>query len=233
MRIATLASVSLLLGCAPHDPARAPSPTRADAAGEWTAYGKDVFGSRHSGLTQIDTGNVARLQVAWTYHTCELAPAVQTRRPRSLEATPIVVDGVMYLITPIGRIIALDPETGKEKWVYDARLDRTIGFGDHTSRGVSTWLDPSRAAGQPCRRRIVAATVDARLLSIDAATGMLCDDFGTTGTVDLRVGLRNAPLETSDYEETSPPVVVNGVIVVGSATADNQQVDGASGEVRA
>jgi quinoprotein glucose dehydrogenase len=231
MRLATIASVSLLLGCASaQTPKRAPSTTQT---GEWTAYGKDVLGSRHSDLTQIDTSNVARLAVAWTYRTGELAPAVQTPRHRSLEATPIVVDGVMYLITPLGRVIALDPETGKEKWVYDARLDRTLGFGDHTSRGVSTWLDPSRAAGQACRRRIVAAMVDARLLSIDAATGKLCEDFGTRGTVDLRVGLRNAPFETSEYEETSPPLVVNDLIVVGSAVADNQQVDGASGEVRA
>ncbi|HEU4723463.1 MAG TPA: PQQ-binding-like beta-propeller repeat protein, partial [Gemmatimonadaceae bacterium] len=232
MRLASLAFLSLVLACAPHDPLGSPAPAPV-ADGEWTAYGKDVFGSRHSGLTQIDTSNVARLQVAWTYHTGELPPQVQTRGRRSLEATPIVVDGTMYLITPLGRVIALDPETGRERWVHDARIDRTIGFGDHTSRGVSTWLDPSRAVGQPCRRRIVAATVDARLLSIDAATGRLGEDFGVRGTVDLRVGLRNRPFETSEYEETSPPVVVNGVIVVGSAVADNQQIDGASGEVRA
>ena len=230
MRLATLAAVSFLVGCASHGPAPKPLPP---SAGEWAAYGRDVLGSRYSALTQIDTSNVARLTVAWTYHTGELAPAVQTKRPRSLEATPIVVDGVMYLITPLGRIIALDPETGRERWVYDARLDRGIGFGDHTSRGVSTWRDPQRAAGQPCHRRIIAATVDARLLSIDAATGTLCEDFGTKGTVDLRVGLRNAPFETAEYEETSPPLVVNGVVVVGSATADNQRADGASGEVRA
>ena len=70
--------------------------------------------------------------------------------------------------------------------MYDARLDRSIGFGDHTSRGVSTWLDPTRAAGQPCRRRIVAATVDARLISLDAANGKLCEDFGDHGVVDLQ-----------------------------------------------
>ncbi|HEV7993460.1 MAG TPA: pyrroloquinoline quinone-dependent dehydrogenase [Gemmatimonadaceae bacterium] len=226
-----VAALSISVACAPHTMHEV-SPASA-SPGEWSAYGGDVLGGRHSRLTQIDTANVARLAVAWTYHTGELAPTVQTKRPRSLEATPIVVDGVMYLITPLGRVIALDAESGAERWVFDARLDRTIGFGDHTSRGVSTWLDPSRAAGQPCRRRIVAATVDARLLSIDAATGTLCDDFGDHGIVDLRVGLRNTPLETSDYEETSPPVVVNGVIVVGSATADNQATDGASGEVRA
>src|SRR5688572_31363386 len=199
MRPAVLAAVSFLLACTPRGPA--PKSLAPVADGEWTAYGKDVFGSRHSGLTQIDTSNVARLQVAWTYHTGELAPQVQTRNPRrSLEATPIVVDGVMYLITPIGRVIALDPETGRERWVYDAQVDRSIAFGDYTSRGVSAWRDPSRAPGQPCRLRIVAAIVDARLLSIDAATGRLCEDFGVRGTVDLRVGLRNRPLETSDYE---------------------------------
>ena len=143
MRLAAIAALPVLLACA----SRARESANPQAtAGEWTAYGKDVFGSRHSGLTQIDTSNVARLQVAWTYHTGEVGPQVQTRNPRrSLEATPIVVDGVMYLITPLGRVIALDPETGRERWVYDARIDRTIGFGDHTSRGVSAWLDPSRA----------------------------------------------------------------------------------------
>ena len=223
---------ALLVGslvCAPCSSSQSQSATGT----EWTAYGRDVLGGRYSTLTQIDTTNVARLAVAWTYHTGELAPAVETPRHRSLEATPIVVDGTMYLITPIGRIVALDPETGKERWVYDARLDRTLGFGDHTSRGVSTWLDPTRAAGQPCRRRIIAATVDARLLSLDAATGRPCEDFGDHGVVDLRVGLRNTPFEKSEYEETSPPLVVHDLVVVGSAVADNQQFNAASGEVRA
>jgi quinoprotein glucose dehydrogenase len=234
MRLAPFAVLALVLACAPGVRLDTPAVARdRDVPSDWPAYGRDALGSRHSPLAQLDTGNVARLAVAWTYHTGELAPAVQTRRPRSLEATPIVIDGVMYLITPLGRVIALDAETGRERWVFDSRLDRSIGFGDHTSRGVSTWLDPMRSAGEPCRRRIVAATVDARLFSIDAATGRLCEDFGTGGVVDLRVGLRNRPLGTWDYEETSPPAVVNGVIVVGSATADNQAIDGASGEVRA
>jgi len=88
-----------LLACA--SSARRGGAGADDQRSEWTAYGRDVLGGRYSALAQIDTSNVARLAVAWTYHTGELAPAVQTKRQRSLEATPIVVDGVMYLITPI------------------------------------------------------------------------------------------------------------------------------------
>src|SRR5829696_9045001 len=169
MRLAALAALPVLLACASR--ARE-SATPQASAGEWTAYGKDVFGSRHSGLTQIDTSNVARLQVAWTYHTGETGPQAQTKNSRrSLEATPIVVDGTMYLSAPLGRVIALDPETGRERWVYDARVDRTIRFGDFANRGVSTWVDASAAADAPCRRRIYIATIDARLVALDAVRG--------------------------------------------------------------
>ena len=219
-----------VLACTPLPPGTGP---QASIDGEWPSYGGGVLGARHSPLTQLDTQSVRRLAVAWTYHTGELGPELRTRNRRSLEVTPIVVDGTMYIITPLARIIALDPVTGRERWRYDARLDRGIGFGDHTSRGVSTWLDPSRPAGAVCRRRIIAATIDAKLLALDAATGRLCEDFGDRGVVDLRVGLRNAPFETAEYEETSPPLVVNDLVVVGSAVADNNRAEAASGEVRA
>ncbi|HET7188868.1 MAG TPA: PQQ-binding-like beta-propeller repeat protein, partial [Gemmatimonadaceae bacterium] len=226
----TTLGAGLVLACAPQPAVIAPA--RA-ATTDWPSYGGGVLGERHSPLTDIDTQSVRRLALVWTYHTGELGPESRTRNKRSLEVTPIVVDGTMYIITPLARIIALDPATGRERWVYDARLDRGLGFGDHTSRGVSTWLDGSRPEGAPCRRRILAATVDARLLALDAATGRPCDDFGDRGVVDLRAGLRNAPFETAEYEETSPPLVVNDLIVVGSAVADNNRIDAASGEVRA
>ena len=216
--------------CAPLPPNGAPV---ASSEGEWPSYGGGVLGARHSPLTEIDTQSVRRLALAWTYHTGELGPDSRTRNRRSLEVTPIVVDGAMYIITPLARIMALDPETGRERWRYDARLDRGIGFGDHTSRGVSTWLDVARPAGAPCKRRILAATIDAKLLALDAATGRPCEDFGDRGVVDLRVGLRNAPFETAEYEETSPPLVVNDLVVVGSAVADNNRAEAVSGEVRA
>ena len=217
------------LACVPFSPVSTP----ASASGDWPSYGGGVLGARHSPLGQIDTLSVRGLALAWTYHTGEIGPEFRTRNRRSLEVTPIVVDGTMYIITPLARVIALDPATGRERWRYDAQLDRGIGFGDHTSRGVSTWLDPTRAAGAACRRRILAATVDAKLIALDAATGRPCTDFGDRGVVDLRVGLRTAPFEAAEYEQTSPPLVVNDLVVVGSAVADNNRADAVSGEVRA
>jgi len=86
--------------------------------------------------------------------------------------------------------------------------------------------------GSRCSLRVFVATIDTRLIALDAATGSPCGDFGAGGTVGLRAGLRNQPAFASEYEETSPPTVVDGVVVVGSAVADNNRTDAASGEVR-
>jgi quinoprotein glucose dehydrogenase len=200
----------------------------ANTATEWPAYGGDAGGSRYTPITQINRGNVAQLHEAWRFNTGELDAG-----ERSFEATPILVDGTIYLSTPLGKVFALDPVTGSKKWQYDAGVRVHSGFGDFTSRGVSTWLDSTATANSPCRRRIIVATIDARLFALDARTGTLCEAFGEKGVVSLREGLRNAPFEFAEYEVTSPPVIINGLIVVGSAVADNNRVDAASGEVRA
>jgi quinoprotein glucose dehydrogenase len=201
---------------------------------DWPAYGRDIGGSRFAPAGEVTPANVSALQVAWTYHTGETAPEFATSADnRSLEATPIVVDGGLYFATPLGRVISLHPETGAERWVFDARVDRSVRYGDYTSRGVSTWLDAAAPVGAHCRRRIIAPVIDARLIALDAASGKVCADFGQDGVVDLRAGLRNPPLETAEYELTSPPVVIGNIIVTGSAVADNSRIDAASGEVRA
>lgn len=119
------------------------------AQGDWPVYGRDPGGSRFSPLTQISRDNVARLQVAWTYHTGEQDMAGMSHRPPALEVTPLVVDGVMYLSTPAGRIIALDPATGAERWRFDAGVNPHRGYGDFASRGVAFWRDARAAAGTP------------------------------------------------------------------------------------
>ena len=217
--------------CAGRAPTSATQPATPD--GEWRAYGRDALGSRWSPLTEINRENVSRLQPAWTYHTGETSPELApARRKRALEVTPLVIDGRMYVSTPLGRVMALDPESGRELWKFDPRIDRTIGFGDFTNRGVSYWAD-GRLTGTPCTRRIIIATIDGRLIALDAERGTRCAAFGDSGTVNLRATLRNKPFETAEYQVTSPPAVINDLIVVGSAVADNNRTDAASGEVRA
>ncbi|HEV7594486.1 MAG TPA: pyrroloquinoline quinone-dependent dehydrogenase [Gemmatimonadaceae bacterium] len=206
----------------------APDGTDAD----WPNYGRSPYGDRHSPLHQINTANVSQLQVAWRFHTGEGAPEFKAKAPTALEVTPLVFRGTMYLSTPLGRVFALDPTSGVERWHFDPKIDRTITFGDFANRGVALWLDSSAVPGGICALRVFVATIDTRLIALDAATGSPCPDFGERGTVQLRNGLRNPPAFASEYEETSPPTVVSGVVVVGSAVADNNRIDAASGEVR-
>ena len=202
----------------------------ADA--EWASYGRTPYGDRHSPLRQITPENVAKLEVAWRFHTGEGAPAFKTRAPTALEVTPLVFRGTMYVSTPLGRVFALEPTTGVQRWVYDPQVDRTIYFGDFANRGVALWLDSAAAPGSRCSLRVFVATIDTRLIALDAATGTPCAEFGRNGIVQLRDGLRNPPGFAGEYEETSPPTVVGGVVVVGSAIADNNRTDAVSGEVR-
>ena len=192
--------------------------------GDWTAYGRDAGGERFSPLDQIRASNVGSLAVAWTYRTGDAFTPAEGR-PTAFEATPLVVDGLLYLSTPLGKVIALDPVSGQPRWVFDAKVPRDKGYGDFASRGVSFWRRGNA-------RRVIVATVDARLIALDAGTGRPISSFGDGGTVDLRRGLRVAPTGFADYEVTSPPAIVNNVIVVGSGIADGTSKPHPSGEVR-
>ncbi len=212
-------------------------PSRYSAAqqdGEWRAYGRDAANTRYSPLSQITRENVSHLAVAWTYRTGEIdTTRFHFRRDPRFEATPLMVDGTLYLSTPFGRVIALDPATGRQRWIFDGKADVGGQWGDFANRGVSTWLDPAAAPNATCRRRIFLGTVDGRILALDARSGAACAGFGEHGAIDLRRGLRNAPYYHEEYELTSPPAVIRGLIVTGSAVADNNRTNAASGEVRA
>jgi quinoprotein glucose dehydrogenase len=199
-------------------------PTASPPDGNWPAYGHDAGGERFSPLDAIHRNNVTSLEVAWTFRTGD---AYQPRegRPTAFEATPLYVDDTLYLSTPLGRVIALDPVTGQQRWAFDANVPREKGYGDFASRGVSIW---QRGA----ERRIFVATVDARLIALDAKTGQVIHGFGNDGTVDLRKGLRIAPVGFADYEVTSPPAIVGNTVVIGSAIADGTDKPHPSGEVR-
>jgi quinoprotein glucose dehydrogenase len=202
----------------------------APAEGDWPNYGRTPGGDRHSPLTQIDRGNVAKLQLAWEYKTGEAG--IETGNPTALETTPLVVDGLMYVSTPLGKVAALDPLNGRVRWSRDLEVKLKRYFGDWVTRGVSYWQDAAHDAKGPCTRRVIVATIDARLYALDAATGKICAGFGKKGQVDLVAGLRNKQSYGDEYEQTSPPAVIGDLVVVGSAIADNSSTVGASGEVR-
>lgn len=203
----------------------------AARADEWGAYGRDPGGTRFSPLTQITTANVANLKPAWTFHTGDISDGkAKGGGPRSgFETTPLMLDGRLYLTTPFNRVIALDPATGQQLWAYDPKLDRAQPYGDGLiNRGLAAWRDPKAGKGA-CALRLYEATLDARLVSVDAATGQACAGFGQAGEVSLRDVARYKP---GQYHMTSPPIVVDGVVVVGSAIDDNARADMPDGVVR-
>jgi len=199
--------------------------------GDWAYVGHDAGGMRYSPLKQINVDNVKNLRVAWTYHVGDISDGKGFARRSGFETTPILVDGTLFLTTPFNRVIALDPETGKEKWTFDPMVDIVTGYGDGLiNRGVATWLDSKRVKGVPCRRRIFEATLDARLIALDGASGTPCADFGNRGQVSLRDVVRYQP---GRYHMTSAPVVIDDIVVVGSAIDDNSRADMPGGVVRA
>jgi quinoprotein glucose dehydrogenase len=228
---AVLLVASLLVASCSQVP---PHPAKAarDPASEWPHYGGDAGGKRFSPLTQIDRRNVARLEVAWEYRTGDVSGSRDGRPWSAFEATPIVVDGVMYLSTPYSRVIALDAQTGKPIWRFDPRADLRAPPDGLVNRGVSLWIDAKRAERERCRKRVFVATIDARLIALDAATGKPCDDFGEHGQVDLAHGIAHSA-RRGEYAVTSAPAIVNDLVIVGSSIADNERVDSPSGVVRA
>jgi len=200
---------------------------------DWPYYGGDAGGSRYSRLTEINKSNVAKLKIAWEYHTGDVSDGSGNRRKSAFEATPVVTSGVMYLSTPFNRVIALDPETGRERWSFDPKIDLQAPYSEGLiNRGVTPWTDSGRAVGDSCHQRIFLATIDARLFALDAATGQPCSDFGAAGQVNLTQSIANIR-RRGEYQETSAPAVAADLVIVGSSIADNDRVDSPSGVVRA
>jgi quinoprotein glucose dehydrogenase len=224
MRSAQLAKVGMVVALF------ATSASAADGTHEWPCYGGDPGGTRHSPLTQIDRTNVKRLKPVWTYRTGDLESIEKYRSLKvkiAFEATPLMVDGVLYFSTATARVFALDAATGKERWTYDAKLERNLSFAEGASRGVAFW----KSAGDAKERRVFLGTLDARLIALDAGSGLPCADFGDAGTVDLMAGVPHAIRGL--YAVTSPPAVVGDALIVGSAISDNGRFDAAPGIVRA
>ena len=191
----------------------------------WPHIGNDPGCMRYSTLQQINRENIAQLREAWTYHTGEL----KGRKGKTIECTPIVIDGVMYVTTGHLRVVALNAATGNEIWQFDPLQDHpfphTMSGG--VNRGCAYWSD-GRVNGE---RRIVHGTADGRLFLLDAKTGRLDPNFGKDGIVDLRQGLPPYAARLG-YGPTSAPAIWKDTIIIGVSCGEGPDL-AAPGDIRA
>ena len=222
---AVLASLlAICVGVALHTPYPSkPFPAAAivttNNASDWQHWGASAAGRRYAAVEQINTDNVSKLAVAWTY---------RTGVGGAFKATPLQIGDTLYVCLARNIIAALDSSTGEERWRFDPKLkDSKIGFTT-TCRGVSYYQAPG-VQGQ-CSERILTATTDARLIAVDAKTGQRCSDFGANGEVSLLTGM--GAVTPGFYYVTSPPTMASDVAVLGGWVADNVEVQEPSGVIR-
>ncbi len=188
----------------------------APADRDWPYYGGDPGGMQYSSLADVNAGNVAGLRLAWRWQTGEQPLAAYGTSPGMFEATPVVVEGVMYLSTPYNRVVALDAASGRERWSYDPEAYRDGQVPNGTGfvhRGVALWRDATSGALR------VLINSRYRLIELDATTGRPVAGFGDGGVVNLLDGLQ-WPIDPKHYTNTSPPVVYRDLVIVGNGVAD-------------
>jgi len=188
----------------------------------WGVYGGNKENNHYSSLTQIDTNNVTQLQVAWEYHTHDSDKATQ------IQVNPIMVDDVLYGVSPKLKLFALNAATGKEIWKFDP-VDTTKkdvkGFGYfmmNVCRGVAFYTD-----GKADKRIFYGA--GSSLFCIDANTGKPITSFGDSGTIDLHndLGLDAAQLYVA---ATTPGMIYKDMIIIGDRV--NEEMPAAPGHIR-
>jgi quinoprotein glucose dehydrogenase len=214
------------------------------AQSDWPNVGNDKGAQRYSALTQINRSNIKKLKVAWTYHTGDAGSENKT----VIECTPIVINGVMYITTAKVKLVALDAATGRELWKFDpfasSPPNKIYPAGGGVNRGVAYWEGPSTESGlsasgaasrlsQPAKKlaRILLATADGRLISLDARTGKPDPAFGKNGTIELRAGIER-DLSQLTYGATAPPAIFEDSAIIGFSVGEGP-APSAPGDVRA
>lgn len=196
---------------------------------EWPCYGRNAGGSRYSPLHQINDSSVRRLDTAWIFHTGELSTykGTDALSKAAFEATPIMIAERLYFSTPTDRVFALEASSGKKIWSFDPKINLAQEFSEITSRGVSAWPAAGTGIKNPLPKIIFIATIDGRLIALDANTGIPMPRFGDHGMVDLKNGFG------SNLSVTSPPAIIGNLVVVGSSLGDNNRFNETKGTVRA
>ena len=186
------------------------------APGDWLMFRRNYQGWSYSPLSQITPANVGQLKVVWRWKSADrdVQMSAPNLRASRYQDTPLMVNGLLYTVTPLGMVAALDPATGEQKWLFDGQAYKepkphSIGW---THRGLAWWSDGKGTD------RVLVATTDAYIYSLDAKTGRPDPAFGTDGRVDATEGVRNARRSVSFTARK--PVVAGDVIVAGNALQD-------------
>ncbi len=190
----------------------ASTPPQAGASGlqlDWPAYGGVPENNHYSKLTQINRSNVKRLTVAWSFDTQEEG---------GLQSSPIIVDGVLYGLTPTQKVFALDAATGKLFWKFDSGIR-----GTQPDRGLAYWADGKD-------KRILVGVMNF-LYALNATTGEPISSFGTQGRIDLRENLGREPISAQSIALTSPAVVYKDLVIVGGRNPET--LPAPPGDIRA
>ena len=194
----------------------------AGASTDWTHWGNNLAGTKYAAIDQINLGNIGQLQLAWRYDS-DIKPGAL----RSLEAAPLAVDGRVYMCIESGTVDAIDQDTGKRLWRYRGLPDKSPFLG-WKCRGVAYYAAKTQEA--ECQHRLFLTTSAGQLIAIDAGTGTQCRNFADGGVADLKEGM--GQMKPDEALPTSPPTVVNGVIVVGQSVSDFGSFDAPSGVIR-
>ena len=171
------------------------------ASHDWPTYGGTIDNQRYSALSQINRRNVRVLSVAWAFQVGFSIPAT------SFECTPIVVNGVMYVTSPLGDVFALRADTGERLWKFDPKVNL-----DTTTKLCCGVINRGVAVGGG---KVYLATLDARLIALDEKTGQPIASFGDSGIVQI-AGHKDG------YSETSPPIFHQGMLLIGAAGGEYQ-----------
>src|SRR5438477_3695042 len=180
----------------------------AEKSVDWPVYGGSPENNHYSTLAQINRTNVKQLAVAWSFDTDEEG---------GLQTSPIIVNGVLYGITPTQKVFALDAATGKLKWKFDSGIK-----GTQPDRGLSYWSDGKES-------RIIVGVMNF-VYALDAVTGKPIPTFGKDGRIDLRENLGRNAAEQSIYL-TSPAIIYKDLMIVGGR--ESETLPAAPGDIRA
>jgi glucose dehydrogenase len=196
-----------------------PAPSSASnvqsGATEWLIYAGDKASSKYSPLTQISADNLSQLKIAWTWRSAEEEVAkAHHLKTWAWEATPLMVDGVLYVSTSLSQVAAISAATGETHWVYDPETwkNGTPSNNGFVHRGVAYWVDGKD-------RRILFGTGDGYLICLNAETGKPIPSFGHEGRIDLTRGL-GRQVDRHLYGVSSPPIICRDVVVMGSKVND-------------